>query len=651
MRFERVAGQMHQGHGRHRTRPTPPCRVSGGPPVLVAGKVPKVTIRHDPPGTSEPAPPTTRATTSDVVQALAGLVTAALGVVLLLNAPSSVQVVIALSAAGLVIAGIPFLFGRGIPVGDAAPSLAAWPRWLDRVAGGVLVALGVTVVAWRVASVRVLAALLAAGLVVSGVTAIVRAVSGSRDDRVAGGLFGGASVAIGLFVLVWPKLSLFLVGLLVGAWLVLSGLTLMARAARGVGRRGRAGADAVSARRRRLRQWARTAGGALALLVAVALLAATALLYRGDPRITPDAFYTPPQSVPEEPGRLIRSEQLTDVVPDGMQAWRILYTTTDGAGEPQVASGTVLAADALPDGPRPVLSVAHGTVGIIPGCAPSLSATPFSEDAAASQSQMVAAGFVVVASDYVGLGTAGPHAYLVGTDAGRNVLDAQRAADELDGLELSPRTVVWGHSQGGHSALWTGIVAPDYAPEIELLGVAALAPASDLHALAEGVKATTYGKVISSYIAQSWADYYPQLELTTMVTPGYGPIVRLIGDRCANTVGDALAGIATATQLSQEIFRPDQIDGEAGQLLRVNSPTGMIDAPLLIGQGKADSLVLPAQQREFVAAQCAAGQSIDFREYSGLTHLSLVETDSPLTAELVAWTNARLEGEAPTPTC
>ncbi|MCF4121405.1 alpha/beta hydrolase [Antribacter sp. KLBMP9083] len=611
-----------------------------------------MTITHDPPGTSEPAPPNTLATTSDVVRALAGLVTAALGVVLLLNAPSSVQVVIALSGAGLVVAGVPLLLGRGIPGGDSAPDVATWPRWLDRAAGGVLVALGVTVVAWRVASVRVLAALLAAGLVVSGVTAIVRAVRGSRDDRVAGGLLGGASVAIGLFVLVWPKLSLFLVGLLIGAWLVLTGLTLVIRTVRGGRRRGPApGTADGGARRRRLRRWAHTAGGALALLVAVALLGATALLYRGDPRIAPDAFYTPPQSVPEEPGRLIRSEQMTDVVPDGMQAWRILYTTTDGAGEPQVASGTVLAAEALPDGPRPVLSVAHGTVGIVPRCAPSLSASPFPDDAAAPQAQMVAEGWVVVASDYVGLGTAGPHAYLVGPDAAHNVLDAQRAADELDGVDLSARTVVWGHSQGGHSALWTGIVAPDYAPEIELLGVAALAPASDLHALAEGVKATTMGKVISAYIAKSWADYYPQLELTAMVTPGYGPIVRLIGNRCAATVGDALAGIATATQLSQEIFRPDQIDGEAGQLLRVNSPTGMIAAPVLIGQGTADGLVLPAQQRDFVAARCAAGQAIDFREYSGLSHLSLVETDSPLTAELLAWTNARLAGEAPTPTC
>ncbi len=582
------------------------------------------------------------------MRALAGLAAAALGVVLLINAVASVQVVIALAGAGSAVAGGSLLLGRGLPGRDRAAEQAAWPRWLDRAAGVLLVALGVTVVAWRVASVRVLAVLLATGLVVSGIAAIVRAVRGSVAERVAGGLFGGASVAAGLFVLVWPKLSLFLVGLLIGAWLVLTGLTQVVRAARGPRQQG---ADDVSPARRRLRRWARVAGSAVALLVAVVLLGATALLYRGDPRVAPDAFYTPPQAVPSQPGRLIRSEPMTKGVPTGLRAWRILYTTTNGGGEPQVASGTVLALANLPAGPRPVLSIAHGTVGIVPRCAPSLSATPFSGDPSAPVNQMVAAGWVAVTSDYAGLGTAGPHGYLVGPDAAHNVLDAQRAAKEIDGLDLSPRTVVWGHSQGGHTALWTGILAPGYAPEIDLLGVVAMAPAADLPALAEGIKATTMGKVISAYIAQSWADYYPQLRLGTMVTPGYGRIVRSIAERCAGTLGDALPSAATATQLSQEIFRPDQINGEAGELLRANTPTGHINAPLLLAQGTADGLVLPGEQRAYVAARCAAGQAIDFREYPGRTHLSLVETGSPLTPELVKWTNARLAGEPPTPTC
>jgi hypothetical protein len=40
--------------------------------------------------------------------------------------------------------------------------------------------------------------------------------------------------------------------------------------------------------------------------------------------------------------------------------------------------------------------------------------------------------------------------------------------------------VVWGRSQGGHSALWTGIIGPRYTPDIKIVGVAAIAPAANM---------------------------------------------------------------------------------------------------------------------------------------------------------------------------
>jgi len=37
------------------------------------------------------------------------------------------------------------------------------------------------------------------------------------------------------------------------------------------------------------------------------------------------------------------------------------------------------------------------------------------------------------------------------------------------------RTVVWGHSQGGHASLWTGILRPRYAPDVAIVGLAGIA--------------------------------------------------------------------------------------------------------------------------------------------------------------------------------
>jgi hypothetical protein len=51
-----------------------------------------------------------------------------------------------------------------------------------------------------------------------------------------------------------------------------------------------------------------------------------------------------------------------------------------------------------------------------------------------------------------------------------------RVAGELPGAGGGKKFVVWGHSQGAHAALFTGLIAKSYPPELDLLGVAAAAP-------------------------------------------------------------------------------------------------------------------------------------------------------------------------------
>ena len=54
----------------------------------------------------------------------------------------------------------------------------------------------------------------------------------------------------------------------------------------------------------------------------------------------------------------------------------------------------------------------------------------------------------------------------------------------------SNRFAVWGHSQGGHAALYTGEVAARYAPDLKLVGVAAAAPATYLVELFDADEST-----------------------------------------------------------------------------------------------------------------------------------------------------------------
>jgi alpha-beta hydrolase superfamily lysophospholipase len=100
-----------------------------------------------------------------------------------------------------------------------------------------------------------------------------------------------------------------------------------------------------------------------------------------------------------------------------------------------------------------------------------------------------------------------------------------------------------------------------------------------------------------------------------------------------------------------EIFATDPTTGAFGQRLTENTPTGPIPAPLFIGQGEADSLVLARVQDEYVAARCAAGQALEYRTYAGRDHVPLVEPDSPLIPDLFTWTQDRLDGMPATSTC
>lgn len=60
------------------------------------------------------------------------------------------------------------------------------------------------------------------------------------------------------------------------------------------------------------------------------------------------------------------------------------------------------------------------------------------------------------------------------------MLDSVRAARAFAAASASAATILFGHSQGGHAALFANEIAPTYAPELDVVGAVAAAPASQL---------------------------------------------------------------------------------------------------------------------------------------------------------------------------
>ena len=127
-----------------------------------------------------------------------------------------------------------------------------------------------------------------------------------------------------------------------------------------------------------------------------------------------DAFYATPAGVDAaKPGTVFRVETLATAPVVGASSFRVLYRTERPDGTAAVSGAMVFVPIApAPVAGRPVLAYAHGTIGQGRGCAPSRRTDPIGPNA--WYAQAIASGFVVVATDYAGIGTAGPNLFLSG---------------------------------------------------------------------------------------------------------------------------------------------------------------------------------------------------------------------------------------------
>ena len=361
----------------------------------------------------------------------------------------------------------------------------------------------------------------------------------------------------------------------------------------------------------------------------------------------PDAFYDPPAQLPDTPGALLRSEPLRNVtLPAGMRGWRILYTTTVNDTTRATAVATVLAPVDPPAGPRPVITWGHGTTGLQQKCMPSLISAPTLGIPALDR--IVRAGWVIVAPDYSFAEKGGPHPYLIGEGEARAALDSVRAARQMPELTLDARTVVWGHSQGGHAALWTGIVGPRYAPEIEIAGVAAIAPAADLRNIIDVNQGVD--KRLGPYVAAAYSRFYPDLTFEQAVRPQALAAAREIAGLCGFLPAEEPERAAVLTTTFEGPALATRSNAALAARIAQNGADHPIAAPVVIAQGAEDDVVPPATNAGYVERRCAAGQRLEYWTFAGLDH-GMVQPGSPLEEPLMAWTAARFANEPPPAGC
>ncbi|MEU0313359.1 lipase family protein [Nocardioides sp. NPDC006273] len=202
-------------------------------------------------------------------------------------------------------------------------------------------------------------------------------------------------------------------------------------------------------------------------------------------------------------------------------------------------------------------------------------------------SAFVEHGWAMVATDYDRMGADGDFPYSIGRGEAYSVLDSVRAAREAPGVQLAEQTVVWGHSQGGHAALWAGQLASSYAPDAGVAGTAALSPTADPLGLAEvvtanpGIPGASLGV---AFVADAYARTY-DVALDTLVAPSARTIVREAASRCtsqAGTLFTILAGLAIASDQPNPARAAQQ--GTAGRpTLRERADRAVVRIPAPAG--------------------------------------------------------------------
>lgn len=379
---------------------------------------------------------------------------------------------------------------------------------------------------------------------------------------------------------------------------------------------------------------------ALLTLAAPALAAEVAVppFYQAVARLTPSGKL----------GTVLAKQSVATAIP-GAQAWRIAYVSSDHRGQPTITTGLVVAPMGKPPaGGRPLLAWAHGTTGAAQSCGPSqvedpaqplnqyflVGGTSWTDFGLPAATQFIKAGYVLVASDYQGLGGGGRSQYMVTTTQARDTIDSIRAAGSMGLSGANRKAAIYGWSQGGGVTITAAGMA-DYVTRkgtafdgVDLVGfvamappdVAALAPKGPLDDVAAqkalaGLAGTFSDGVFNftHYAMSIWgtANGFPGLELTDIFTDeGAKAVDDILSKKCMHAAADTMNFTYGAGFKALMRDVPDNAPAWVSALVEGSVPDARPTAPVVIYWGTKDTAVPPVMGELYREQMCRLGANI-----------------------------------------
>lgn len=380
-------------------------------------------------------------------------------------------------------------------------------------------------------------------------------------------------------------------------------------------------------------------------------------------------------------GEVIKKEKIATPIP-GAQAWRIAYISSDVNDRKTISTGLlVVPTGKAPAGGRPVISWGHGTTGAAQNCGPSQAVNPavalnqyfliggnsWLDYGMPALEEFIKEGYVVVASDYQGLGGGGKHQYVVSATQGRDAINAIRAAGSMKETGAGKKALIYGWSQGGGTAI-AAAGSPDYInqkgtafDDIEMVGFVAMAP-PDLTVLTPpgGVTETTAESMIGG-LSKTFSDsvfnfthlamnlwgtqvaYPDRLKLTDLYTDEGAKVVdEIIANKCVHVASDTFT-YTYGNDYSQLMkAKPENTKAWADALIAGSVPNTKPVAPVIIFWGSKDTAVPPVMGQLYREQMCKQGANVARVALGPLTHFATPAASQPI---YLPWVKDRFAGK------
>ena len=402
------------------------------------------------------------------------------------------------------------------------------------------------------------------------------------------------------------------------------------------------------------------------------------------------AFYAAVSQMKDEGklGQVIKKEKIATTIP-GAQAWRIAYISSDVNDRKTISTGLLVAPlGKAPKEGRPVVSWAHGTTGTAQNCGPSQAVNPavplnqyflvggnsWTDYGLPAVDELIKQGYVVVATDYQGLGGGGKHQYVVSATQGRDAINAIRAAGAIKETGAGKKALIYGWSQGGGTTIAAASSGAYIAQkgtafdDIEMVGFVAMAP-PDFVVLApkEGISEANAETVLDSlsktfsnnvcnftHLAMNlWATqaaYSEKLSLTDLYTQeGSKALDEIMSNKCVHVASDTLTYTYGDQYGALMKSKVSNAKAWAESILAGSVPTAKPVAPVVVYWGTKDTVVPPVMGELYRDQMCKMGGNVARVQLAGeITHFGTPAASQPL---YLPWIADRFAGKSAADGC